>query len=268
MRYFLILFFVMITGCTNTTNPEPIIIEVTREVEIPITVTVDNIFPFPVPTIIVTQTNTSGPSPTPSNSPTITPSPILTPTPTPTPWLLSNCVKLKLDVPRDFSYEIINPQFEKYNDECVKLIYLPYFDGYVGFNYIYPFLAKTILDGTTPADVISPSSFSHVWGIFNISPSGIKTIALRRVEKIQSNQSVIQDKGLYSVGEGLEMSPGLWISAVPETWTDSCYWARSNANSGNTISSHYGIAGMTIRVFEGQVFDTNDECAPWFYVGP
>jgi len=254
--------------------PETIIIEVTREVEIPVTVTVDEIFPFSLPTSIPTQTHTPTPSLMPSNAPSLTPSPTLTPTPnltpspTPTPWLVSNCVKLKLDVPLDFSLEIMNPQFEKYNDECVKLIYLPYFDGYVGFNYIYPFLAETILDGTTLDDVSSPSNFSHVWGIFNISPTGTKTITLRRVEKIQNNQTVIRDKGLYLVGEGLEMSPGLWISAVPENWTDSCYWARLNENSGNIISSHFGIAGMTIRVVEGQVFDTNDDCAPWFYVGP
>jgi len=132
---------------------------------------------------------------------------------------------------------------------------------------------KVQTDKDTPPDVVPPKQYSSVWGILLIAgqpPENTQSdvLLLRRVDILPANQAPIHMSGLYRVGKESEIAPGSWKSALLPTATDSCYWERTNPVTGDIIANHFGIGGVGIRLYEGEVFETNPDCLPWYYVGP
>lgn len=68
--------------------------------------------------------------------------------------------------------------------------------------------------------------------------------------------------GLWTVG--LEIAPGRWRSSGTG---DDCYWQRSpDGNPDDIIDNHFGLAGGTVTIREGEEFETED-CGVWEFVG-
>lgn len=67
------------------------------------------------------------------------------------------------------------------------------------------------------------------------------------------------------VGVDNEIAPGLWKSADAPTDSTSCYWARMDATTGEIINNHFGLSGIQVQVFEGEVLQV-ESCGTWFYV--
>lgn len=275
MKRALLLTFLMLfmVACSSS---EPIV-EV-REVEV--TKLVTEIVKETVPVVetqlvtveitkIVTPTETPGPSPT----PTLTLTPTITPTltPTPTPFNVSRCEKLELPIPKTDNANPWKDSLPNFDGKCVQLIYEPFIKsdkGVVGFDYLLSFNVDFVIDYDTPEGVTKPKEYSYVWGIFEYVEYQNYKLYLRRVEVLPNNQRSIWKEGLYTVGETAEMAPGLWKASTPPNWEDSCYWARINYDNGDIKANHFGTTGMTVRLYENEIFETNDNCPPWYYIGP
>ena len=217
-------------------------------------------------TKIVTPTFTSTPifTATNTNTPTITSLPTLTPT----PFGTSGCIDMEINitVPSDNYEAHLIEQRNTYDKKCVRLIYVPE-NGYyspkslvtvIGLSY---YRGEIKRDEYTPANVKSPTKYSYVWGIFQ-APN---ILLLRRVEELPVNQYPI-DEGLYNVGND-GIAPGVWKSSYAPAETDSCYWARINPQTGAIRENHFGIAGMSVRVYDGDIYEI-EGCGSWFYIGP
>ncbi|NMC59137.1 MAG: hypothetical protein GYA51_07115 [Candidatus Methanofastidiosa archaeon] len=204
---------------------------------------------------------------------------IPTPTTTPIPFNKSQCENISIP---NYSSE---PDYQKelrehlrmYEGQCVELFFEPWESKYgksymfgILSNYIDSFDIDLLTDTETPNDITIPSVFSIVWGILEVpeNDSSPVKLTLRDVEEYPYNQQPISEEGLYYVGKDSEMYPGVWKSANEPTWTNACYWARLNPSSGVIKANHFGIAGMTVRVYEGEIFETNDECVTWYFVKP
>lgn len=77
-------------------------------------------------------------------------------------------------------------------------------------------------------------------------------------------ETLIQPKGdgLWTVG--VEIAPGRWRSTGT---ADDCYWKRSpDGNPDDIIDNHFGNAGGTVTIREGEEFET-DDCGTWEFVG-
>ena len=223
--------------------------------------------------VIVTATYTS----TPLNTPTVTNTSTATPSPTlsPTPFVVSGCrnMSYNIPVPNPNFVELLNERINSYDGKCVKLIYDPK-EGYVSpENFLTVFASNNFRvqkmltitqDSETPAGVKAPTAYSVVWGVFK-APN---ELLIRRVDPLPKNQSPIHAEGLYTVGEDAQLAPGTWKSALAPTETDSCYWERTNPTTGDIKANHFGIGGISVRIYEGEIFQTDAECLPWYYVGP
>lgn len=215
---------------------------------------------------IRTQTYTPTPQPA-----TVTPtaSNTSTPTNTPKPFDISVCKNFSINLSGGLSDETILPQLANYSEKCVKFLYMPGSHPIMGFDYLLSFKAEIIKDSDTPSSVELPNVVSFVWGIFHYDQSSeTSTVYLRHIELIPSGKQPIQKEGLYTVGENGDISPGVWKSGLFSTDTDSCYWARINPSDGSIKDNHFGIGGVTITLYEGDVFETNEDCTPWFFVNP
>ena len=255
----------------------PIEVEVTRIVEKVITVTFT---PTPVHTSTSTSTPTITPTPTITSTPTRTPTstPTVTPTPTATPFKLSQCVDFKLTRFPGLPGKVDAEELKAYDGKCIH----SYYEKSLGTIYLVPVdhlnhgnIGVTFKkDAETPEDVsaILSTTYGEVWGIFDQNQNaGLMeldgNILLRNITEFEVNKSP-KIEGLFAVGAGLDMAPGMWKSGMLPTDSDNCYWARLNPNNGSIRDNHFGIGGMTIRVYEGDIFETNGNCSPWFYVGP
>ena len=211
---------------------------------------------------------------------TIIPTQTITPTPTntPIPYNKSQCRTIsvpKINADADYEQEIRNT-LNKYDGLCVRLYFEPweYVDKTYNFgvldNYLDSFDLDLTIDSETPTDIKIPNVFSKVWGVIHVPDNldEVVSLAIRDVEEYPSNQQPINDDGLYEVGKNTEMYPGVWKSANDPTWTSECYWARINPSNGSIKDNHFGIAGMSVRVYEGDIFETNDECTSWYFVKP
>ena len=68
--------------------------------------------------------------------------------------------------------------------------------------------------------------------------------------------------GRWTVGG--EIAPGRWRS---NGTADDCYWKRSpDGNPDDIIDNHFGNAGGTVTLREGEEFET-DDCGTWEFVG-
>jgi hypothetical protein len=206
---------------------------------------------------IVTMTNT----PTPENT--------STPTPTWAPFNQSGCIEFTFPSVTEADKKLFDEKLQALVGKCVKF----FFDGkeYVlGTDLIYMSNASVIADDLTPPDMAVPDAYSIVWGILD-EPSkkgGAWRIYLRKAEVFKDNQQPIFSADLYTVGVEGDMAPGAWKSGVHATWGSDCYWARINPNTGDIKDNHFGVGGTTVRVYEGDVFETNVDCLNWYYVGP
>lgn len=237
----------------------------------------------PTPTHTPTDTPTPSSTPTPSVTPTpsITPTPTetATPTPTATPFNISQCVDFKLTRFAGLPGKIDEAELSSYGGQCIHSFYSKSF----GSIYLVPidYLAhgninvELVKDNESPDDAPSQvsSPFGEVWGVFEHVPGAgfgesDGDILIRRLVEYPANQAPIAFSGLSAVGSASEMSPGQWKSALLPTETNSCYWARLSPSDGSIRDNHFGIGGMVIRVYEGDIFETNGDCGTWFYVGP
>jgi len=67
--------------------------------------------------------------------------------------------------------------------------------------------------------------------------------------------------GLWTVG--LEIAAGQWRS---NGTGDSCYWQRSpDGNPDDIIDNHFGLAGGTVTLQDGEEFETS-RCGTWEFV--
>jgi len=234
--------------------------------------------------VIVTETPTQGPSPTPTMTftptitltPTITPTQTLTSTPTltPTPFNIYGCRDLKLNINQTTTNKQIQEMLNAFHGQCVRVIVDPIQYNLVATTDLLLYFNKLEIetDELSPSDVFPLNKYSSVYGIYLIAGKNNDNdkdqLLIRRVDILPENQKPIHHEGMYLVGKDLEMAPGAWKSARLSTDTDSCYYERTNQTTGNIIQNHFGIAGISIRVYEGEIFQTDDECAPWIYIGP
>jgi hypothetical protein len=232
-------------------------VEVTRKVEIPVTVTF-----------------TPGPSPTPTNTPTPTPS--LTPTPTATPFNISGCTNLQ-SVPNYWNIstseygEKLFPFYEKYNGKCVKFYYKEGL-GIIGTDYgwlkLFSKMVTFVVDDMSPEGLTkAPVNYATVWGVWEEKSPGKYEIRIRRVEEYPPLQQPIEDDGFYMVGDEFVISQGQWKSLWPPGIVDNCYWARTNPDNGDIKDNNFGQAGVYVRLYDGDLFES-DDCAPWVFVQP
>lgn len=192
-----------------------------------------------------------------------------TPISTSKPFDISICQNFFINTSGGLSDETILPQLANFSGKCIKFLYQPGSHPIMGFDYLLSIKGEVIRDSDTPSNIGLPNEISFVWGLFNYDEiSKTSTIRLRHVELISPIRQPIENEGLYSVGENGDISPGVWKSGLFSTDTDSCYWARINSNDGSIKDNHFGIGGITITLYEGDVFETNEECTPWFFVNP
>jgi hypothetical protein len=230
-------------------------------------------------TLTAYPTNTQYPTYTPSNTQepkivvvTATPIPIptitTTPIKTPMPFNISKCKPISIKTIREAYDKEVRLQLLKYSGLCVKFYYELWQENKwgIGSDYIYTFNVKIVNDELTPINLVEPKEDSFVWGILEVPENEEEPVSLtlRKVEIIPQNQNPIEDEGLYNVGT--EMSAGIWKSGNETTFTSECYWARISPGSGKIKANHSGIAGLTVRVYEGEIFQTNSYCAPWYFV--
>jgi hypothetical protein len=231
----------------------------------------------PIPTytpwfIFITATFTPSPkyTATPIGTPTNTP----TSTISPTPFSTVGCKKLLINLTTTTTDDQIDAQLNAYDGQCVILFYLPHTGDaptLIGFDFILDFKATIKVDNKNPyvKDFSNNTSYAKLWGIFTSKPNQDRsTLDLRKYEVQPKNQSPITQEGLYAVGATGEMAPGVWKSGQLSTWADDCYWARINPSTGAIKDNHFGIGGISIRVYEGDVFETNKNCLSWYYTGP
>ena len=227
----------------------------------------------PFPTSSPTITFTPTPEFTPTN--TVTPTETATPTLTPTPFNVSGCVSFSFPAGLDADYEGIRAQLEGYVGKCVRFFFErteflgSYTDYLKGDDLVYSVEVKVVKDDFTPPETSKPKVYGRVWGILE-APKNRKdpyVLQLRKSEIFADNQLPIEE-GRYLVGESAEISPGLWKSGASPTWTGECYWAIINPSTGNIKQNHFGIGGMTVRLSGGDLFETNEKCSDWYYIGP
>jgi hypothetical protein len=266
----------LLSACSSESEITPEIIEVTRiavvtkevtrEVEVEVEVEVTRIVEVPV-----TVTFTPGPSPTPTE--TLTPTVTRTSTPTPTPFRTSGCVNLRSvanfwNIEKADADEKLFPTYDSLDGKCVKF-YGSQSLGIVttdfGWISLSPIEITFIVDDLTPPGVRGVSNYSTVWGSWNVRSSGDYEVHLRRVEPFQDLQQPIDDDGFYMVGEDWDISAGQWKSLWPPGTIDNCYWARTNPNTGDIRTNHFGQAGVFVRIFDGDLFES-DDCAPWVFI--
>jgi hypothetical protein len=230
--------------------------EVTREVTVEVTRLVE---------VPVTVTYTPGPSPT----PTITSTPTVTPThtPSPTPFNVRGCVNLRS--PSNYwnlDDEAFSEYFERYDEQCIKFYYSENL-GVIATDYgwLLGLDFEPIADEITPPDSEDLDLYSTVWGILDIKESGDYELTLRRVEPFEDLKQPMENDGFYMVGPENDVSPGQWKSLWPPGTVDACYWERTNPDTGNIKANHFGQAGIYVRIYTGDLFET-DDCAPWVFV--
>ncbi len=268
-------FLILSLAACNNSAPVTVTVETTRlvtqqvpvTVQVPATVIVYQTVPVPV-TVIVTPTFTPGPSPTPTITPTPTSSP--TPTPSPTPFRVGNCLDFKLNYTATTTAENLIEQLKRFDGRCVKVLYIPGEGKYTVDMLLSNSNMGILTDKQSPP---IPKNPAYIYGIYYMrgtekNPDKNDKILLRRVDVLPSNQRPILSEGRYTVGKDGQMSPGIWKSAQLPTDTDSCYWARLNPNSGDIRDNHFGIGGITVRIYAGDIFETNANCLPWVYLGP
>jgi len=253
--------------------PEPIVIRETVEIPIEViaevTVEVTRFIEVPV-----TVTFTPGPSPTSTITPTPTNTPTLTPTPT--PFNVYGCTNLRSvsnfwNIKGDDVETKLYPEYDKLDGVCVKF-YGSEDIGIVATDYGWLGLHKSldftfVIDDFSPEGVRSVPTYSTIWGIWEVKRSGEYNIHLRRVEPFTDLQQPIEDDGFYMVGQDWDISPGQWKSLWPPGTVDNCYWARTNPDTGDIKDNHFGQAGVFVRMYEGDLFES-DDCAPWVFISP
>jgi hypothetical protein len=133
---------------------------------------------------------------------------------------------------------------------------------------------ELIVDGTSPPDAQARPAgrYGELWGIFEHIPNAgflqnKGRVRIRQLNLFPAEQAPV-NVGLHAVGPDGNIAAGLWKSGQQSTDTNRCYWARLDPASGRIRQNHFGIAGMTVRLYSGDVFETNEYCTPWFYVGP
>ena len=242
----------------------------------------------PEPTFTFTISTTSTITPTPSLSPTPTITP--TPTPTATPFGTSGCVNLKShpdywnlwhenSITGDEAEKSIQAYYDSFDGKCVKFFAWNW-TRVVTTDYLISLSrASLCIDNFTPRDVADATqmhsssyvddyrvanNYSTAWGIWNVIESGEYEVLLRRLAPFSTHQQPIIDDGIYNVGSESEIIPGQWKSIIP---SEDCYWARINPSTGNIKQNHYGVGGIYVRLYEGDLFKSKD-CAPWVFVQP
>lgn len=232
-----------------------------------------------LPTQTAYPTNTPYPTLTPPKTataiikivtPTSTPTPEYTFTPKPTlpPFNIANCVNFTLPALPEADKDVFDGILKDLIGKCVKF----YFDGdkyILGTDLVYMSRMVIVSDSETPTDAIRPNAFGIVWGILDapLKEGDAWRLRLRKAVTYPKNQQPISGEGLYTVGKDKEIAPGRWKSGVNATWTSSCYWARINPETGNIKANHFGVGGITVTLYEGDIFETNDDCLDWYYVG-
>lgn len=269
---------IYITACSSpATPPEPEPIEVTSEVQVTVEVTREVTQDVEVTRVVqvpVTVTFTPGPSPT----PTVTPTPTETPTSTPsaTPFGTAGCVNLRSvsnfwNIDADDYEARLFPTYDALDGKCVRF-FASQDLGIVATDYGWLSYSRGldftfVVDDSTPPGVRSVPSFSTVWGIWHSRGGGEYEIDLRRVEAFDALRQPIEDDGFFMVGEDWDVSAGQWKSLWPPGQIDSCYWARTNPDTGDIRNNHFGQAGVYARIYDGDLFES-DDCAPWVFVAP
>ncbi len=244
-------------------------VEVTREVIITelITQEVTRIVNIPV-----TVTYTAGPSQTPTN--TSTPTQTATNTPSPTPFSTSSCVNLKSvtnywGIKEEDKETRLFPTYDALDGRCVKF-YAGAGNGVVATDLGWLLWADIdidiVSDDLSPTDVNLDKIYSTVWGIWSQVGKGQYEVLLRRVEPFPTLRQPVDD-GFFSVGDDFDMSAGQWKSLWFPGAEDSCYWARTNPDTGRIKDNHFGQAGVYMRVYDGDLFES-DDCGPWVFVSP
>lgn len=244
-------------------------VEVTRVVTQEITVEVTRIVEVPV-----TVTHTPGPSPTATI--TTTPTNTLTPTPSPTPFSTAGCVNLRSvsnfwNILKDDYDDHVYPTYDALDGKCVK--FYGYEDlGIITTDYAWiglmPYLNfDFVIDDDSPEGISGVKQYSTIRGILVSRGSGGYDILLRRVEPFDDLQQPIIDDGFYMVGDDFDISEGQWKSLWPPGTNDSCYWARTNPDTGDIRDNHFGQACIYVRIYTGDLFETSD-CAPWVFIPP
>lgn len=266
-----------VTRLIEVTRNVEVTVEVLKEVEI--TRVVERLItPTFTPTSINTPTVTPTPSITPTPTQTATATPTNTPPPTATPFNVSQCVDFVLTRFPGLPGKVDEGELSSYDGKCIHSFY----QKSLGSIYLVPIdhlnhgniQVEFKKDAESPEGVRTAVSapYGEIWGIFEQdSNAGLMEsdgdILIRQLVEFAANQSPIIS-GLAEVGVEAEMAPGSWKSALLATETSDCYWARLNPSDGSIRDNHFGIGGMIIRVYEGDIFETNGECGTWFYIGP
>lgn len=231
-------------------------VEVTRLSEITVEVT-------RLVTVIVTQTFTPGPSATPTIS--LTPSRTASSTPTRTPVNVYNCRRITLNLNGD-----IHAQLSTYDGQCIAVFYNPTNQRSYGLDYSTPLRITYSLDLDNYPDTQNPNQYSVIYGVLNYpsNASGDPRMMIIRVDPLPTNQRPVGGDLLYNVGANQRMAPGVWKSDLLPTANDSCYWSRLDPNTGDIRDNHFGLPGVSVRLYEGDVFESTEDCGTWYYVGP
>lgn len=280
MKHISFLFVLLLAACS--TAPSPAAIQITNsplpistETQIP----TSTYTPTTTSTASLTATNTRWPTKTPTRteipSPTFTRTPKNTllptntksPTLTPVPFSKKGCVKFQFKYTQNTSQDEIGSQLMQYVNKCVQLIYYEHENEpplFIGYDYFYSVKAHFIQHYIPLA---TPKSSGTVWGILDIDGNTVN-LHLGIFEPFTPQQTPKVSPGTYTVDENGDMAPGLWKSSIPNWRNDSCYWERLDPTTGEIRDNHFGIPGVTVRVYAGDVFNTKSKCGNWFYIGP
>jgi hypothetical protein len=233
-------------------------VEVTRLSEVTVEVT-------RLVTVVVTVTNTPGPSPT----PTITSTPTRTPTltPTNTPVNVSNCRRITFTAS---AASTPMEQLRQYNGQCISMFYDPAEERAYGSDYFFAIRVNLNIDENQFPDLNYPSQYGFIYGVLDYVPeqNSMPQFNLVRFDQISQNQRPVHGELLLAVGVNERMAPGIWKSSSLPTDNDSCYWARMDPNTGDIRDNNFGLPGVSVRLYEGDVFESNEYCGTWYYVGP
>jgi len=180
---------------------------------------------------------------------------------------------MKIPFTEATSDEEMDKMISQYHNSCIKLLFDPKDKSLNTTDLMVSFRKLDIIkDEISPTGVLPLSKYSYVYGIFIVGGMDNNNVSdkllLRRVDLLPENQKPIHNEGTYRVGAEFQVSPGVWKSALLPTWSNSCYYERTSPLTGNIIDNHFGIGGLSIRLYEGEIFETNDDCTPWVFVGP
>jgi hypothetical protein len=197
----------------------------------------------------ITDTATSTPTPTNTATSTITPTPVN----------LAYCSLIQ-------NANSFEENLESNVGKCYRFMWDPD-RGALEPGFVNAVSSRLKIDPLTPEDLEKPHEYSQVWGVLTLE-DGYPYFAIREVKEFDETKqprfcSKRYDDCLWEVG--VLMAPGSWKSSLSSTASDSCYWARVNKNSGSIISNHFGIGGVSVYLYEGEIFETTRDCGTWYY---